>query len=359
MTRSTPPRSFVYLGWQGYGNFGDDLLHETWRAALRHPLDVEAPLTRRDYARRSPRFVRDRARLIGRERLVLLGGGTTVGFASWAGHVDRATRYFGATGTIGLGLGAAAADDSYSLGTQPQQWDAWRSLDRFALHGVRGPLTEHEVTTNLCPVDVVGDPALLYPELVHVQRTVRPDGRIGVSIGSDPTTRFDVDTIAEAVDRHAAATGTTEVVAFALSGADRMAAHGLAARLRTPAVVHEYIDVPTTMAAIAGCDLVVSERLHGAIAAVSLDVPTVPLSYASKCDDFWRSVTDGPAPLTVGHDVDELVHEMQIATRHRDGIRARTAELRERLGSVQQRLLDWHTAGSPTAELFARTKAHA
>ncbi|ROS65389.1 polysaccharide pyruvyl transferase WcaK-like protein [Curtobacterium sp. PhB172] len=356
MTRTTP-RSFVYLGWQGYDNFGDDLLHETWQAALAHPLDVEAPLTARHYLRRAPRFATDRARLFGRERVVLLGGGTTVGFATWAGHAGRAQRNYRAAATIGLGLGAAASHDSYALGSQPHDWDAWRALQDFVLLGVRGPLTEHEVREHLCPTEVVGDPALLYPQLVPVVGSAHPGGRIGVGLGSDPHTRFDVETVSAAVDRYAGAHDVAEVVVFAFCPADVATARAVSARLRTPATVHTYTDVLTTMQTIAGCDLLVSERLHGVVAAVSLDVPTVPLSYASKCDDFWSSVTGLPSPITVGHDVDELVAAMEAADALRTTIRPRTAELQRRLTAVQRSLVSWRAGTTSTAELRTASEA--
>lgn len=346
-------RSFVYLGWQGNANFGDDLLHETWQAALDDPLRVEAPLNRRDYLRAAPRFLRDRLRTLGSERVVLLGGGTTVGFESWAEHARLAARYHGAAGVVGTGLGAAAGSDTYSLDQQRQRWGAWRSLDALRIAGVRGPITAAEVSRHLRPITISGDPALLYPRVRTVRRPTGAGGRIGVSLGSDPRSRFDVATVADAVDAHALETGTTQVVALALSDADRLAAHALAERLRTPAVVHTYTDVGDTMDVIAGCDLVVSERLHGAVAAVALGVPTVPLSYASKCDDFWMSVTGQRAPVTVGHTTDELLRAMRAAEGAGVGIARRVTELQDRLEQVRRELTDWRRGVRPTVDLLS------
>jgi polysaccharide pyruvyl transferase WcaK-like protein len=351
MTNKTR-RSFVYLGWQGNANFGDDLLHDTWRAALDDPLAVQAPLNPRDYLRTAPRFALDRLRAVGAERVVLLGGGTTVGFAAWAEHARLAVRNYGAAGLVGTGLGAAAASDTYSVAQQRQRWEAWRSLEGLRIAGVRGPVTEDEVTSHLGPVTISGDPALLYPLVRSVPRPPLGTGRIGVSLGSDPRSRFDVDTVAAAVDEHARATGATEVVTFALSSADRASANLLSDRLRTPSVVHTYTDVAETMAAIAACDLVVSERLHGAVAAVSLGIATVPLSYASKCDDFWASVTGHAAPITVGHSVDDLVTAMHGAAASRVGIARRVGELQDRLQLIRSELVAWRQGTRSTRELL-------
>lgn len=354
MTRS-PRRSFVYLGWQGNANFGDDLLHETWAAALDVPLAVQAPLNPRDYLRSAPRFVLDRLRTAGSERVVLLGGGTSVGFAAWAEHARLAVRNFGASGIVGTGLGAAAGSDTYSLAQQRQRWDAWRSLDGLRVAGVRGPITQVEVTSHLAPVEICGDPALLWP-LVCPVAPVSPRSpdrrRIGVSLGSDPRSRFDVDTVAAAVDEYARMTGADQVVALALSSADHASARLLSDRLGTPSVVHEYSDVAETMAVIAGCDLVVSERLHGAVAAVALGVATVPLSYASKCDDFWSSVTGRPAPITVGHTTDDLVRAMQGAAVERAEIARQVSGLQGRLLQVRDELTAWRLGTRSTADLL-------
>jgi polysaccharide pyruvyl transferase WcaK-like protein len=334
-------RKIVYLGWQGQGNFGDDLLHATWSAALDDPLDVLAPLERRDYGRRFGTFLRHRARVAGTERIVLLGGGTTVGFRSWSQHAALAHRAFGARAVVGTGLGAAIASDTYSTHHQPQDWAAWRALRDFRLLGVRGPATEREVGEHLAPTRVIGDPALLYPRLRPVQPANGPR-RIGVALGSDPRSRFDLDTVATAVRDHAEASGAAQVVAFALSSADRTTAHEFAARVGVEARVHEYVpgDVHATMEELAGCSTVVSERLHGVVPAVALGLPTVPLSYASKCDDFWMSVTGTTCPIGVDSDTSDLA----AALRHAEQtvpVAQRVDELQTVLADVSAGLRAW------------------
>lgn len=336
-------RELVYLGWQGYNNFGDDLLHDTWRAALDAPLDVQAPLHTRAHLRRAPQTLALRLRSIGTERLVLLGGGTTIGFGTWAGHVRRAGFAYGAD-VVGLGLGAAESTDAHLLSTQPQDWAAWRRDTRFHLAGVRGPLSRREVEDNLGPAEVVGDPALLYPVVRPV--VPRGDRAIGVALGSDPVSRFDLDVIAELVEHRAVTTGSP-VRIFALAEADRATARALAARLRIDPEIHEYDhDVHTTMEAIASCSVLVSERLHGAIAAAALDVPTVPLAYASKCDDFWMSVTGDRPSTNPGASPAQIGHAIDTAHARRTTVRTNVARLQGRLVTLRDRLVDW-TRGEP------------
>lgn len=355
----TAARRFVYLGWHGFANFGDDLLFETWRDALDDALDVSAPLSRRDYANAAPRFLRDRLRLLGTERVVLLGGGTTVGFGNWAGHMQRALRYFGARGAIVPGAGAAESADSYALALQAHGWADWRALDRIALLGVRGPLTAAECERNWEPAPVIGDPALLWP-VGRDMPTAATDGPLGVCVGSDPTSRFVIGDVAAAVSAFAEEQGKRSIRVFQLSDADVTASEDLVASLRertdVPVEVVRYAgSVDETMRSIAECSGFVSERLHGAIAAVSVRVPTVMLAYASKCDDFWSSITGDRAPIGVGHSVADLLDELRrsVDPAVRRSVEASTEHLQRRLAEVAARMNTWSRGDLPTPELLS------
>ncbi|MGJ4844457.1 polysaccharide pyruvyl transferase family protein [Leifsonia sp. Le1] len=293
MTDPSSRRALIYLGWQGFMNFGDDLLYDTWRAALGDRFAACAPLGR-DYLRRSPQVFGTRMRAAGSERLVLLGGGTTVGFANWGRHARRAVSAYGAHGLIVAGAGIAAATDERALSTQDQDWDVWSSLKRVAYFGVRGPISSAESAEHWRDAPIVGDPALLYP---LVRTVVAPSGppSIGVSIGAGGRSAFDLAAVASAVDASRERLGAERVLIFQLAEEDEAVCAQLRSLLssRCKTVVYRG-DVHETMSAIAGTGLFFSERLHGVVAAVALGVPTVPLAYASKSVDFWRSVTDRP-----------------------------------------------------------------
>ncbi|GAA1799588.1 polysaccharide pyruvyl transferase family protein [Leucobacter iarius] len=348
-------RSLVYLGWLGHQNFGDDLLHATWQRALDRPLDCIAPLHRRDYARSPLKFLAQRFRMRGSERLVLLGGGTTIGFDSWAYHLGTAARAFGAAGAVVPGAGAAESTDAHALGLQRTNWPAWRALTRTALLGVRGPLTAAECAQHWRPTEVLGDPALLYPLLMEPRPRPLRRTTIGVCVGSDPTSRFDPAVVARAVESFAAERGLESVTVFRLSPDDRDAVDALVDQFSLPVRTVAYTgDIDTVMREIGACSAFVSERLHGAVASVALGVPTVPLSYASKCDDFWLSVTGSRSPVTVGHSEDELLQAMRAASADASilAVRSRVVELQEKLQRSVALLRNWLAGDLDTSKLM-------
>lgn len=305
-------RKFVYLGWQGFDNFGDDLLHETWKAALNDKLDIEAPLFLKDYAKRATRFLRHKTTLAGSQTLVLLGGGTTVGFGNWASHARTAVKFYSADGVAVAGAGAAAAKDSYALALQEANWKRWRRVPGVMLFGVRGPLTQIECERNWRPpCAVIGDPALMYPTAIGWPRSRKAKSSLlGICLGSQTSTRFDIPAVAQAVRLAAKRAGLVDVAVFQLARSDAEVAERLSEELGGVPIVRYAGDVRDMMERISECSVFVSERLHGAVAAVSLDVPTVPLSYASKCDDFWMSVTGSKPVIGIDHSVEALASEI-------------------------------------------------
>ncbi|WP_158861847.1 polysaccharide pyruvyl transferase family protein [Leifsonia sp. AG29] len=346
-------RDLIYLGWQGFRNFGDDLLHETWRAALDHPLDVCAPLGR-DYLRRAPSVAVARLRGLGRERLVLLGGGTTVGFANWGRNARRALRAYGADALVVAGAGIAARDDAHALSTQEQDWSEWKAIDEVALFGVRGPISAREATDFWRRASIVGDPALLYPRVRPVERPGDPF--LGVSIGAGGRTRFDLDALAEAIEELRVLTGVMPVRIFQLADEDATVCEALRDRLGGFRVIRTYRgDVHETMTDLSSAALLISERLHGGVAAVALGVPTVSLAYASKCDDFWRSVAPGTDPVRVGANADDIVAAALSALDepNRRSTMERVDDLTGRLSAVVGDLAAWLRGDVATQDLAA------
>jgi hypothetical protein len=330
----------IYLGWQDRGNFGDDLLYDTWRAALPGIGMEKAPIYRTEIVRSLGSIARRRLRGQAGRRTVLLGGGTTIGFATWFAHVRVTQLLYGSRRVFIAGAGCAEACDAYATALQPQDWRSWSRLRGVDLRGVRGPLSAREVERSWRSTEVVGDPALLYPVVVDVPRELQPQGVLGVCLGSHDSTRYDIDIVANAVERIAHEHGFIPVV-FQLSESDEAVSQSLAQRLGNAAVETFDGDVHAMMTAVASCSLFVSERLHGAVASVSLAVPTVALSYASKSDDFWMSVTGERAVVRPTSDADELVVQMRAAMRPemRQGIAAAVEILQARLMACVQDLL--------------------
>ncbi|PYY65766.1 hypothetical protein DEJ30_01510 [Curtobacterium sp. MCPF17_003] len=339
MTTRTAAREVVYLGWTGHGNYGDELLLETWRLAL--GIDAVSPVTRRERLADVRSAIHSYRTGRRTERMLLVGGGTVLGFQNWARHVADAARVYRADTVVALGAGAAESTDTFALGLQGHDWRRWSEL-RSILLGVRGPLTAVECERALGRPAVVGDPALLYPVVAGIERVHDADGPVGVSVGADPVSRFDPRSVAAAVRGMSGA--DTEIVLFALSPNDLAACRALQSELHRPSRIHRFDgDVRATTSQISRCSLMLTERLHGAVAAVGLGVPTVPLAYASKCDDFWLSVT-GERPAVVPGSTEQQI--LDAATRaldplERSATQAQVNVLRQRLVVGVRRIADW------------------
>ena len=357
MTEPASRRALVYLGWQGFENFGDDLLYDTWRAALGDRFAACAPLGR-DYLRRAPQVVGARLRAVGSERLVLLGGGTTVGFANWGRHARRALTAYGASSLIVAGAGIAAATDERALSTQSQDWGEWSALPSVAYFGVRGPISVAESAARWRAAPMVGDPALLYP----VVRPVAAAGglsSVGVSIGAGGRSSFELEAVAEAVDLSRERVGAERVLVFQLAEEDADVCARLRARLRSPSVLVEYRgDVHETMRAVAGVRLFFSERLHGVVAGVALGVPTVPLAYASKSVDFWTSVTVRPLVPASANAAELLAAaEAALDSAEQRAVASRVAELCAHLNNAVDLIRGWQDGTVSTPALIAAANA--
>ena len=348
-------RELIYLGWQGNDNFGDELLYDAWKVALDLPLSKTAPLTLGRYlVKEGPRFARDRVASAGAERLVLLGGGTTIGFGTWARHVRLAQKMFGAAGVLIPGAGAAERGDDTLLSTQPYDWQAWRDEANVNLMGVRGPLTALECALNWHETSVLGDPALLYP--LHRRIDVAPLSTIGVCLGSGGHSKFDVARVADAAARLADELDAS-ITVFEVTAADAPVTRELVARIgRSVRVVTFSGDTDEMMREIAACRLVLSERLHGAVAASSLLVPTVPLAYASKCDDYWLSVAEERARIQPGATADDIVAEARrsLSSAQRAKRDANVEALQGRLETAASRIRAWLAGDLTTEQILTR-----
>ncbi len=335
-------RRFIYLGWQGRGNFGDDLLVETWRAAINDALPIEAPLYLNDLLTSAPTLLRAKLATVGAEKLILLGGGTALGYENWAKHIRNAMLLFGTRYIFSAGAGSAESNDSFSIGLQSQNWDAWRNLKHMTLAGVRGPLTQTEVSTHWQPTEIIGDPALMYPRVHPVRRSSESARILGICLGSHNATRFDIAAVAEAVAAACRLFGLQPSV-FQLADSDTDVCRSLATRLGNAPIERYDGDVAAMMERIATTSAFVSERLHGAVAAVSLGIPCTPLAYASKCDDFWLSVTSARPVINPKSTVEEISRAIveSRAVETLGGIAERVANLQARLLKCANALAQW------------------
>jgi polysaccharide pyruvyl transferase WcaK-like protein len=322
-------QTLAYLGWQGRGNFGDDLIYEAWKGALPNYELITAPLYKSDLKGKILQALRLRfsRQVVG----ILVGGGTVIGFANWARHIRRAQLLYGHRSVLLVGAGAAAYDDKKASQLQSLDWDAWKSIPGLKIAGVRGPLSQDALEREGLTSEIVGDPALLFS-----RRTPLPSSELlGISVGNGHGSAFDIAVLARAATDWALASPGRSIAIFTLALEDEPVVTAfdalVPASVRRRVITYAGQDVLTVLDEIALCTVFISERLHGAIAAASMEVPAISLSYLSKCDDFMRSI--GRGAFVVKDDItsDELALLVERAQTGRDESLAETRAWRQRL----------------------------
>jgi polysaccharide pyruvyl transferase WcaK-like protein len=174
-----------------------------------------------------------------------------------------------------------------------------------------------------------------------------------VSVGASGKSRFDLPSLATAVDALATERGVP-VTIVELAEEDAEVCARLRGLLTAPTSTHRFADdVHDTMTVLAAADLVVSERLHGAVAGFALRRPTVSLSYGSKCEDFWRSVVDHGDAVPVGAGADQVLRAARTALDPAEQARrdARVDEHCRSLRAVVEHVDAWLAGTVSTADL--------
>ncbi|NOX21553.1 MAG: glycosyltransferase [Actinobacteria bacterium] len=95
-----------------------------------------------------------------------------------------------------------------------------------------------------------------------------------------------------------------------------------------------YLDQEAALAALAAAEVVVAERLHGAVLAAAVDTPFVALEYRPKVRDFAASVTSDHLTIRTDElDPDRLLELVDSAhsAGHREALRTRVVGFRDKL----------------------------
>ncbi len=322
----------AYVGWVGFGNLGDDAIAE----AVLPPLSPDEVV----YAAHGPADLR---RVIGtgaRQRHLLLGGGTAIGRRNWraimnfAGAVQARRRpwFMIGAGVEDPGFGGR---NSFSGNDELARWR--RTLRRFDRVTVRGPRSAELLAGIGVDASVVGDPALLLrPDPAPF--ATAPTGALGVALGFGDdlwghAQQRVLDAVASVARDRVRSGGTVRLLV--MNDDDTAAAEHIAtaANEQQPgsAVVHRVRTSAEFFDALAGCDVLVAQRLHGAVLAAAAEVPVVALEYQPKCYDFMASIdqaelclrcdTVTAASLT---DALRLVEATRDSRRHDLGLRVST-----------------------------------
>lgn len=292
----------LYVGWAGRGNMGDEAIYEAWQDRLPSIEFVPAPLYRSELVS----GLSARLRAGGLRLPVVLGGGTTLGIASWRRHL-RLARALSLGGDVHvLGAGGVNVEAPLMAGGQQVDLDGWSTMTHVKYWGVRDPHAAELLRTWGISSPVCGDPALLLPGL----RGVAPGGhsdRIGVSIGLDAGQAFPPQVLAEALRRLVAeiTPGKPPLLLLA-SEADLAPSLALKEHLGDAELVHAATP-DEAMKWLSRCAVVAGQRLHTTILAAALGVPVVGLAYQSKIAAAFESF--GVADLALAPDAhhDEVV----------------------------------------------------
>lgn len=346
-----PPRprraALGYLGWIGFGNMGDEAIHRALVAALPDIELVPLPLG----VRAGLRSVRHIASYRG--TAVLLGGGTVVGRRIWRVHLAQALLLTGGPARM---VGAGVEDPSFTRPghlSEARELQRWRRLlARFPRVTVRGPRSARLLADVGVESEVIGDPALLLDPDGPLAPT-EPD-LIGINLGaSDDLWGHDqgavVTEVATALAR--LATRGWRFRALVVNGDDEKHTRQCARRAGLGGSRFEIVaatDPQAFLHSVAACRLVVAERLHAAVLAARLGIPTVTLAYQPKCLDFAESVgiedlairtdevSSGPLAEVIADATSREValrHHLDRRVEHlRQRLRAETTSLAAELG---------------------------
>jgi hypothetical protein len=338
-----------YLGWTGHANMGDEAIRQAVVGALPGVELIEVPLGMRA-------TVRAVHRIPGLRRgPLVLGGGTVLGRRIWRYHLRQA---FALTGGGAHMLGAGVEDPAFERPghlSEGRELPRWRGLlAGFDAVTVRGPRSAELLADAGIDATVIGDPALLLdpPATGEIGSATGPaaDGRLlGVNLGvSDDLWGHDQAGVVEAVAATVAGLSRDgwrfRVLVVNPADADDARRCGQLAGLGPQRWEVVAADDPADyLRAVAPCRVVVAERLHAAVLAVRLGIPTVALEYQPKCRDFMRSVgaedlsvrTDALDPVDLGGMVaDADVGHAVVSA----GLTARVAALRVLLLAEADRL---------------------
>ena len=280
----------AYVGWVGFGNLGDDAIAE----AVLPPLAPDEVV----YAAHGPADLR---RVLGRgagQRHLLLGGGTAIGRRNWrlvinaAGTVQAWRRpwFMIGAGVEDPGFGGR---NSFSGAGELAKWR--RTLRRFDRVTVRGPRSAELLAGVGVEAAVVGDPALLLrPDNPRCPVGATGTGTVGFALGFGDdlwggAQQRVLDAVTGAAREHVHHGGTVRLLV--MNDDDSAAARHVAEAVpEGAATAHRVHTSAEFFAALAGCDTLVSQRLHGAVLAAAANVPVIGLEYQPKCRDFMASI---------------------------------------------------------------------
>ena len=327
---------YVYAGFVGAGNLGDEAMFE----AIRDHLALGGPVIARTGTPTLPLRVAERWGRPSRARL-LLGGGTLIGRRGWIERVELALR--ATHGHSAISVGTGVEDPSFQTAnplTDSEELRRWVPVLRNGFHRVtvRGPRSAEILGSLGIEAEVIGDPALLNPT-THKQEEFT-EGDVVINIGaSGPTWGSQQDLLS-----HLAEYGK-ELVRRGLRlrlvvmwHRDLEIAHELTDRLGDTAVTIVTPQSPAELRReLAGAHVVIGQRLHSVVIATAALTPCIALAYRPKCEDFQMSI--GRMEFTMRTDQIDVATLLDLTQDAVDNRPAHVDALRQEVAGLQGSLI--------------------
>lgn len=263
-------KSVNYVGWLGHKNLGDEALYEVTRAIFKSFKLVPVETDWQDHSILSP--------------VTIIGGST--GIPEWFEWL-RPTRY-------NYVFGAGVKDPNfhgydYIFRDQLRVSVMIKKLKFFRLIGVRGNISRAILMKWGIQSEVIGDPCL---SLRPTNYSVKSEKKIAVSIGSDgilwgmneERVFREVAKVCRKLIRE-----EYEIILIPFWKENVSVLKKLAMEEGFD-FFDDWIDVKATLNLIAGCKMLIGQKLHSLVFSAAAATPFIGLEYQPKCYDFAQSV---------------------------------------------------------------------
>lgn len=290
--------SLNYVGWCNYSNFGDDIIARIFRR------DFWEYNVRNAYPRKTIEdFLIDTVLPRSRPKCCVLGGGTLIGGAYWqqiAYGIQQRIPFF----TYGTGCTEFDNIPKSSL------VDAWRDIlnKAFAI-SLRGPRSARLIAHyyGIDSFAVVGDPALSASELYPPISSRQEKRLVALNLGAHEqlpqfkSIKSEVRTVLKFL-RH----NGYKAIAIPMHPMDEAPIEEVIrdAGIECVGMIRPY-QTAASIAHIAACDFVLTQRLHTSILAHSYGIPAIALRYSPKIDDHFEAMDQEKFVVDVSKSISE------------------------------------------------------
>jgi polysaccharide pyruvyl transferase WcaK-like protein len=305
-----------YTGWTGHLNLGDEAAFDGVKALFGDHRVMSVTLG--PSVRVGERVRRRRTPL----KALVLGGGTLINQSErWLWDVEEAVARGIPVFCLGTGVASEGFWRKHPEAKKGQCLDRWAGLlTEFAFVGVRGPMSKRTLESVGVSSEITGDSALALAPDHGPKKDFRGQVGLNVSWGTDGHIMHgDPETLVEGLAEgvRILVDSGLNVTVLPMWYEDVPPSRALVARVGRSGCRYREAFGSTReyMAAIAGNDVFIGQKLHATIFATMQRIPAIMLEYRPKCLDFMMSIgmerfsvrTDAVEPQGLAEKVQELV----------------------------------------------------